>query len=210
MAFDDHSNLAYSTLANSPGTSGTTFILQSGESARFPTTPFNATVWPTGSTALNTGVAATTAEIVRVTAITTDTLTVTRSAESIGSGATAANVVSGYQIIAALTDKTLTDIESAINLLSAFTSVTSNTTLTSVNHFVKADATSGAFTLTLPDATTLPAGWHCYIKKVDSSLNVVTVATASGQTIDGSAAEMIREPNRAAMFVTDGSNWSLF
>jgi hypothetical protein len=210
MAFDDHSNLAYSNVANAPGTAGTSLVVTTGQGARFPTPPFNATVWPSGALPLNTGVAGTTAEIVRVTSVTGDTFTISRSSESIGSGSTAANIASGHQFAATITEKAINDLEAAINLLSTFTSVSSNTTLTSLNHFVKASASGGSFTVILPDATTLPAGWHCYVKKTDGSVNVVTVATSSGQTVDGSPAEMIREPGRAAMFVTDGSNWSLY
>lgn len=46
MAADAHANFAYSTLANSPGTSGTSLDVQSGAGANFPIVPFNATVWP--------------------------------------------------------------------------------------------------------------------------------------------------------------------
>lgn len=64
--------------------------------------PFNATIWPTAAqpTPLN-------AEIVRVTGIATDTLTIVRTQE----GTSARTVVVGDQIAATVTDKTLTDIE---------------------------------------------------------------------------------------------------
>lgn len=61
----------------SPGISGTTITLQPGHGTRFPPVPFNATVWspvapPSPSTA----------EVVRVTGIAGDALTVMRGAES--------------------------------------------------------------------------------------------------------------------------------
>lgn len=104
MAFDAHKNFAYSTVATapSPATSGTSLVVGSGEGALFPTVPFNATIWPTGSNPLSTN-----AEIVRVTAISTDTLTITRGSES----SSARTVVVGDQIAATVTAKTLNDVE---------------------------------------------------------------------------------------------------
>jgi hypothetical protein len=101
---DSHKNFAYSTVATapSPATSGTSLVVASGTGALFPTVPFNATIWPT---AVNPS--ATNAEIVRVTAISTDTLTITRAQES----TSARTVVIGDQISATITAKTLTDVE---------------------------------------------------------------------------------------------------
>lgn len=104
---DAHKNFAYSTLANSPGTAGTSFIVQTGDGTKFPAVQFNATVWPAG--VQPTGGSGGNSEIVRVTAISTDTFTVTRNAES--GGATSINAAAGYQIAAAITAKTFTDIE---------------------------------------------------------------------------------------------------
>ena len=101
---DAHKNFAYSTVATapSPATSGTSLVVASGEGTRFPTPPFNATIWP------STGVATpANAEVVRVTNISTDTLTITRAQE----GSTARTVVVGDRIIGSITAKTLTDIE---------------------------------------------------------------------------------------------------
>lgn len=108
MAFDDHTNFAYSTLTNAPGTAGTTFSVQAGDGAKFPIPPFNATVWPAG--VQPTGAASGNAEIIRVTGIATDDLTATRTQE----GSTNRNITpAGYQIAATITDKTITDIEAS-------------------------------------------------------------------------------------------------
>lgn len=105
---DAHANLAVSTVATapSPATSGTSLVVGSGHGARFPAAPFNATVWPTGANPDPSN-----AEIVRVTARSTDTLTITRAQE----GTTARTVVIGDNIAATVTAKTLTDIEDTIN-----------------------------------------------------------------------------------------------
>lgn len=101
---DAHQNFAYSTVltAPSPAASGTSLVVQTGHGTRFPTPPFNATVWPLGAIPIPTN-----AEIVRVTAIVGDTLTITRTQES----TSARSVVVGDQIAATITAKTLTDVE---------------------------------------------------------------------------------------------------
>lgn len=107
MAFDDHSpNFAYSLVATapSPAASGTSLVVTAGQGALFPTPPFNATVWPVGVQPLTTN-----AEIVRVTAISTDTLTITRAQES----TVARSIIVGDQIAATITAKIFTDIETA-------------------------------------------------------------------------------------------------
>lgn len=69
-------NLATGTVltAPSPATSGTSLVLQSGEGARFPSTPFYAIAHPDGSYPTLDN-----AEIVQVTNISTDTLTIDRA-----------------------------------------------------------------------------------------------------------------------------------
>lgn len=107
-AFDIHQNFAYSTVltAPSPASSGTSLVLAAGEGTRFPDPatlgPYNAVVWPAGTMPTPSN-----AEVVRVTAISTDTLTITRTQES----SSARSIVVGDQIALALTAKSLTDIE---------------------------------------------------------------------------------------------------
>jgi hypothetical protein len=97
-------NFAWSTVATapSPATTGTSLTVTAGEGARYPAVPFNASVFPAGTmpTPVN-------AEIVRVTARTTDVLTITRTQE----GSSARAIVVGDQIAAAITAKTLTDLD---------------------------------------------------------------------------------------------------
>lgn len=104
---DAHRNFAYSTVATapSPATSGTSLVVASGDGAKFPAVPFNATVWATGANALTSN-----SEVVRVTAVSTDTLTITRAQE----GTSARTVVVGDQIAATVTDKVLSDAEQGI------------------------------------------------------------------------------------------------
>lgn len=107
MAVDAHKNFAYSAVATapSPATSGTSLVVTAGHGARFPAVSFNAVIWPAGAIPTVDN-----AEIVRVTAISTDTFTITRTQE----GTSARTVIVGDQIAAAITAKTLTDAEENI------------------------------------------------------------------------------------------------
>jgi hypothetical protein len=74
--FDAHVNLVYVTVvtAPSPRDTGTSAVLLAGDGAKLPAAPFNATAYPPGVDPLTT-----TGEIVRVTVIATDTLTIVRA-----------------------------------------------------------------------------------------------------------------------------------
>jgi len=123
MPVDAHKNFAYSTVATapSPASSGTSLVVGAGEGARFPTPPFNVTIWPNNAIPLPSN-----AEIARVTAISTDTLTITRSQE----GSTARSIGAGDQIAAVYSVKTFTDIENDYVSLAPKTNAR-NTILTS-------------------------------------------------------------------------------
>jgi hypothetical protein len=89
---DAHADFATSLLTNTPGSSGTTFSVTAGTGTLFPAVPFDATVHdpavvPTFATA----------EKVRVTARSTDDLTVTRTV-----GGTNKTVASGWRITAGI------------------------------------------------------------------------------------------------------------
>jgi hypothetical protein len=101
---DAHKNFSYSLVATapSPAASGTSLVVTGGDGAKFPAVPFNATIWITGAQPLTTN-----AEIVRVTAISTDTFTIVRAQE----GSSARTIVVGDQIAATITKQTLNDAE---------------------------------------------------------------------------------------------------
>lgn len=104
---DAHKNFAYSTVATapSPASSGTSLVVAAADGTKFPAVPFNAVIWPA-----NVSPTVANAEVVRVTNISTDTFTITRTQES----SSARTVVVGDQITAPVTAKTLTDIETSI------------------------------------------------------------------------------------------------
>lgn len=97
-------NLSYSLVATapSPDDSGTSLVVTAATGTRFPAVPFNATVWATGAMPTPAN-----AEIVTVTLVATDTLTIVRAQE----GTTARHVAIGDQIAATVTAKQLNDLD---------------------------------------------------------------------------------------------------
>lgn len=111
--FDPIKNFAFGVIQTppSPALSGTSLVLTAGQGVNFPSpspTPFNALVWA-GPTVLPT---AANAEIVRVTAISTDTFTITRTQE----GSIARQIVQGDYVMLVATAKTMTDIQNLFPL----------------------------------------------------------------------------------------------
>lgn len=117
MSLDVHKNFAYSTVATAPSTptAGTSLVVAAADGAKFPAVPFNAVIWPVG--VLPT---ATNAEVVRVTNISTDTFTITRTQESSANR----TVVVGDQIMAGPTAKSMKDIEDYVQGVSIPTLLT--------------------------------------------------------------------------------------
>jgi hypothetical protein len=69
---------------------------------------------------------------------------------------------------------------------------------------VLADATGGAFTVTLPAAPVL--GQLVWVKKTDASVNAVTVQPAAG-TIDGAASQPLAAQNVGVLCVRGAAQW---
>lgn len=68
------------------------------------------------------------------------------------------------------------------------------------------DATTGNKTRTLP-VPRLNA--HFYIKKVDSSVNTVTVVPHASETIDGDTSKILYVQYQSSHLVSDGTNWHI-
>ena len=75
--------------------------------------------------------------------------------------------------------------------------------------FINADATLGNITVTLPSAVLYP-GIPFGVKKVDVTVNTVTVQGTGGQTIDGAATKVLVNTNDYLVAVSDGTNWKLY
>lgn len=73
---------------------------------------------------------------------------------------------------------------------------------------IEADATSGAFTITLPAAATAGNGFEISIKKVDSSSNAVTVDADGSETIDGNTSTSLPNQFDVVSIRSNGTSWS--
>lgn len=107
---DSSKNFAKSDVSTGYDAVVTSIVLATGGGAKMPSVPFNAVWWDTtyADPSDDPNV-----EVIRVTNVSTDTLTITRAQEST-SAATHNTANHTYRIIAALTSKTLTDISTAL------------------------------------------------------------------------------------------------
>lgn len=81
-------------------------------------------------------------------------------------------------------------------------------TVTPQDRYVYVDASGQAVTVTLPAATSVPAGFTVGIKKKDSSGNAVTVARTGSDTFDGATSISLAAQFNSCLLVSDGiSQW---
>ena len=92
------------------------------------------------------------------------------------------------------------------NLRESVISKTAAYTATDRDHVILCDASSGAFTVTLPASI---GGKEYYVKKTDSSGNAVTVDGNASETIDNDTTVKITRRHEALLFWADGSNWHI-
>jgi hypothetical protein len=85
--------------------------------------------------------------------------------------------------------------------------VTTTYTALYTDQDILADATGGAFTITLPPAAATP-GKYYWIKRTSASNNVTIDGNAS-ETIDGAATKVLSTNNAAVEIVSDGTNWRI-
>jgi len=74
------------------------------------------------------------------------------------------------------------------------------------DELITADATSGAFTLTLPTAVGI-SGRRIIFKKIDSSVNAVTLDGNGSETIDGDLTTGLNFQNQSSTIISNGANW---
>lgn len=101
-----------------------------------------------------------------------------------------------------------TQITAASGFTAGVQSVSASTTLvlSYQDHVIKADASTGAITLLLFTASG-NTGRRIAIKKMDSSVNTITIDGASTETIDGALTQTIYRQYDAITLVSDGTGW---
>lgn len=85
---------------------------------------------------------------------------------------------------------------------------TANYTALQSDDVLLGDATSGAITITLPTAVG-NTGEVFHIKKIDSSVNAVTIATTSSETIDGVTTQTLGVQYKNLTVVSNGVSWDI-
>lgn len=102
-----------------------------------------------------------------------------------------------------LTSSGVTNITGGVNY--GVSSVSSTTTLTTAANLVKADATSAAFTITLP--TTPANGTRIRIIKTNATANYVTLTRGGANTINGNNNFVIVSNNMPITLYFDTATW---
>ena len=92
------------------------------------------------------------------------------------------------------------------NLRESVISKTAAYTATARDQTILCNASSGAFTVTLPAAQGI-SGRIYRIKKTDSGGNAVTVDGNSSETIDGATTNVLSSQYDVVELQCDGSNW---
>lgn len=92
---------------------------------------------------------------------------------------------------------------------------TANYTATTSDHTIRCDAASGAFTVTLPTAasfynsTTTTTGGILVIKKIDSTINAITIDGNGTELIDEQLTILITSQFSSVMLQSNGTSWDI-
>jgi hypothetical protein len=198
------SNNAVSRLAANLSSSGLTVSLTPGDGSKFPALTgsqyFMATLVKTDGTS----------EVVKVTARSTDTLTIVRAVESVGGSSTAYAFSAGDRIEMRLTAGALggeLDRLDAASITGALNK-NSNYTITAadVTSLVRVDTSGGNVTITLPEISTLTQDFDVIVAKVASGGNNVLInRTGSTDLINGATSYTIFNQWQSAWLIADRS-----
>ena len=116
------------------------------------------------------------------------------------------NTATGYIFVLVDPSPAAADWQQVYPVALTVTTITADTTLATSQMVLLCDATSGAFTVTLP-ATASNSGRRYFIKKVDSSANSVTIDADGDELIDDALTAVLTAQYEAVLLVCDGSNW---
>jgi len=83
---------------------------------------------------------------------------------------------------------------------------TANYTLTLFDSVILGDATSGSIIITLPLASA-QKGRVYHVKKIDDSVNTVTIKGSGSETIDGDNTKVLSSQYLAFSVITDETQW---
>lgn len=196
-------NNAVSRLAANITAAATSISLTPGEGAKFPS--LSAGQYFMGTLVKSDG----TVEVVKVTARSGDTLTVTRAAESVGGTQTAYAFSAGDRFEHRLTSGVLASELDRLDAAAIMAAInkSANYTLTAadVASLVRCTTTSGAVTITLPQISTLGIDYDIVISKVTSDANVVAVTPSGSDTINDAALYNLTTQWQSVWLIADRS-----
>lgn len=194
-------NNATSKLAANLSSVGLTISLTPGDGSKFPALTgnqfFKATLIKADGTK----------EVVKVTARSTDTLTVQRAAEAIAGVQTAYAFSAGDKFELRLTAKALEDeldrLDAAAYLDVVNKSANYTITEADISKLIKTDTSDGPITMTLPQISTLTASFEVQISKNTGDANVLTIARSGTDTINGSTSYLLASQYQCLWLVAD-------
>jgi len=195
-------NNATSKLAANLSSSGTSITLTPGDGVKFP-------ALSGGQVFYGTLVKASGAkEVVKITARSTDTLTIgTRAAEAVGGVQTALAFTAGDNFELRMTAGTLSSeldrLDAAAFLDVATTAVNYTVVAADICKLLKVNTASGNLTITLPQISTLTGSFEIQISKSSGDTNLVTVTRSSTDTINGSATYSLGSQYQCVWLVAD-------
>jgi len=88
--------------------------------------------------------------------------------------------------------------------------VTGTITLAAVDSFAALTTVASAFTITLPNANTVPVGGEIMVKDETgnvSATNIITFDVTGGGNIDGAATRTMTKGYGSVHFTSNGTNW---
>lgn len=198
MILDNAKNFAKSTLASGIDNAVTSCGVATGDGTKFPSVPFNAVVW--NKTDFADPADDVDHEVVRVTAISTDTFTITRAQE----GTSATNHNTGgkvYGIVAGLTAKVFnTDIQKLV----PFQKITQTTHGFSVGNVIRSSGTANQFTKAKADsaANAEVIGYVVEVIDSDTFIYQTTGFVTTGVPAQAAGTVMFLDPSTAGALTT--------
>lgn len=114
--------------------------------------------------------------------------------------------IKGPVVVGNSSTAAISNLESLSSFGSGITNVTTNTTLNSNHYTVLCDATSGNITITLPTAVS-SLGRIYNIKKIDASVNTVTIDGNGAELIDGATTNVLTTQWDTKQIQSNSSAW---
>lgn len=198
------SNNAVSRIAANITTTATTISLTPGDGAKFPA--LSSGQYFMGTLVKTDG----TREVVKVTARSTDTLTIVRAAEAVGGFSVAYAFSAGDRFEHRLTSGVLSSELDRLDAAAIITAVNKSAdytiTAADVTSLVRCDTTAANLTITLPQISTLSEDFDIIVAKVSSDANTITIVrSGSTDTINGDTSYQIFNAWQSAWMIADRS-----